>query len=200
MSMLCNNNRVCWVVFHFIKLLHSKHLSSFLQNFSTRSFRCGKQYTVQKTITRSLHTNCTLESILSRIFLLSLDFFFFFLLSCSALANCNIPSFFFLLSMREQKFVSTLNPVKNVAIQISGRGPNCTAQTLSLWTIAFSECEREYPYLHIYQKGIVTFDFVLGHKSLEISLKFSQPRFLTAKQKSKLMTVDIWKSYMWTAD
>ena len=40
-------------------------------------------------------------------------------------------------------------------------------------------------------KGIVTFDFVLGHKSLEISLKFSQPRFLTAKQKSKLMTVDI---------
>ena len=127
-------------------------------------------------------------------------FFFFFLLSCSALANCNIPSFFFLLSMREQKFVSTLNPVKNVAIQISGRGPNCTAQTLSLWTIAFSECEREYPYLHIYQKGIVTFDFVLGHKSLEISLKFSQPRFLTAKQKSKLMTVDIWKSYMWTAD
>ena len=32
-------------------------------------------------------------------------------------------------------------------------------------------------------KGIVTFDFVLGHKSLEISLKFSQPRFLTTKQK-----------------
>ena len=95
MSMLCNNDRVCWVIFHFIKLLHSKHLSSFLQNFSTRSFRCGKQYTAQKTITRSLHTNCTLESILSRIFLLSLDFFFFFLLSCSALANCNIPSFFF---------------------------------------------------------------------------------------------------------
>ena len=40
-------------------------------------------------------------------------------------------------------------------------------------------------------KGTVTFDFVLGHKSLEISLKFSQPRFLTAKQKSKLMIVDI---------
>ena len=134
---------VCWVIFHFMKLLHSKHLSSFLQNFSTRSFRCAKQYTVQKTITRSFHTNCTLESTLSRIFLLSFDFFFFFLLSCSALANCNIPSFIFLLSMREQKFVSTLNPVKNVAIQILGRGPSCTAQTLPLWTIAFSECERE---------------------------------------------------------
>ena len=40
-------------------------------------------------------------------------------------------------------------------------------------------------------KSIVTFDSVLGHKSLEISLKFSQPRFMTAKQKSKLMIVDI---------
>ena len=45
MSMLCNNNRVCWVIFHFIKLLHSKHLSSFLQNFSMRCFRCGKKKT-----------------------------------------------------------------------------------------------------------------------------------------------------------
>ena len=122
MSMLCNNDRVCWVIFHFIKLLHSKHLSSFLQNFSTRSFRCAKQYTVQKTITRSLHTNCTLESTLSRIFLLSFDFFF--LLSCSALANCSIPGFIFLLSTREQQCVSTLNFVKSVAIQILGRGPN----------------------------------------------------------------------------
>ena len=42
--MFCNNNRVCWVIFHFIQLLHSKHLSSFLQNFSIRSFRCGKQH------------------------------------------------------------------------------------------------------------------------------------------------------------
>ena len=41
--MFCNNNRVCWVIFPFIQLLHSKHLSSFLQNFSIRSFRCGKQ-------------------------------------------------------------------------------------------------------------------------------------------------------------
>ena len=32
-------------------------------------------------------------------------------------------------------------------------------------------------------KGIAIFDFVLGHKSLEISLKFSQPRLLTTKQK-----------------
>ena len=45
MSMLCNNDRVCWVIFHFIKLLHSKHLSSFLQNFSMRCFRCGKKKT-----------------------------------------------------------------------------------------------------------------------------------------------------------
>ena len=79
MSMLCNNNRVCWVIFHFIKLLHSKHLSSFLQNFSMRCFRCGKKNTVQKLleeITRSLNNNFTLESTPSRIFLLSFDFFF----------------------------------------------------------------------------------------------------------------------------
>ena len=79
MSMLCNNDRVCWVIFHFIKLLHSKHLSSFLQNFSMRCFRCGKKNTVQKLleeITRSLNNNFTLESTPSRIFLLSFDFFF----------------------------------------------------------------------------------------------------------------------------
>ena len=132
MSMLCNNDRVCWVIFNFIKLLHSKHLSSFPQNFSMHRFRCGKQYTVQKPITRSLNNNFTLESTPSRIFLLSFDFFFIFnffnfflfLLSCSALANCSIPGFIFLLSTREQKCVSTLNSVKNVAIQILGRGPN----------------------------------------------------------------------------
>ena len=96
--MLCNNDRVCWVIFHFIKLLHSKHLSSFLQNFSMRCFRCGEKNTVQKLleeITRSLNNNFTLESTPSRIFLLSFDFFvfLFFLLSCSALANCSIPGF-----------------------------------------------------------------------------------------------------------
>ena len=76
--MLCNNDRVCWVIFHFINLLHSKHLSSFLQNFSMRCFRCGKKNTVQKPITRSLNSNFILESTPSRIFLLSFDFFFFF--------------------------------------------------------------------------------------------------------------------------
>ena len=99
MGMLCNNNRVCCVVFHFIKLLHSKHLSSFLQNLSMRRFRCGKQYTVQKPITRSLNNNFSLESTPSRIFLLSFDSFYFlfflFLLSCSALANCNISGFIY---------------------------------------------------------------------------------------------------------
>ena len=78
--MFCNNNRVCWVVFHFIKLLHSKHLSSFLQNFSMHRFRCGKQYTVQKPITRSLNNNFGLESTPSRIFLLSFYFLFYFIL------------------------------------------------------------------------------------------------------------------------
>ena len=103
MSMLCNNDRVCWVIFNFIKLLHSKHLSSFPQNFSMHRFRCGKQYTVQKPITRSLNNNFSLESTPSRIFLLSFDFFFIFnffnfflfLLSCSALANCNISGFIY---------------------------------------------------------------------------------------------------------
>ena len=123
MSMLCNNDRVCWVIFHFIKLLHSKHLSSFLQNFSMRCFRCGKKKnTVQKPITRSLNNNFILESAPSRIFLFS--FQYLFLLSCSALANCSIPGFIFLLSSWEQKCVSTLNFVKSVAIQILGRGPN----------------------------------------------------------------------------
>lgn len=128
MSMLCNNDRVCWVIFHFIKLLHSKHLSSFLQNFSMRCFRCGKQYTVQKPITRSLDNIFTLESTPSRIFLLSFDFFFFYyhvqLQQIAIFQALFISGFIFLLSMREQKFVSTLNSVKNVAIQILGRGPN----------------------------------------------------------------------------
>ena len=51
----------------------------FLQNFSMRCFRCGKQYTVQKPITRSLNNNFSLESTPSRIFLLSFDFFLFFI-------------------------------------------------------------------------------------------------------------------------
>ena len=129
MSMLCNNDRVCWVIFHFIKLLHSKHLSSFPQNFNMRCFRCGKKNTIQKLLeetTRSLNKNfypwVTSVSYLFTQFWFF--FFFFFLLSCSALANCSIPGFIFLLSTREQKCVSTLNSVKNVAIQILGRGPN----------------------------------------------------------------------------
>ena len=40
-----------------------------------RRFRCGKQYTVQKLITRSLNNNFSLESTPSRIFLLSFDCF-----------------------------------------------------------------------------------------------------------------------------
>ena len=126
MSMLCNNNRVCWAIFHFIKLLHWKHLSSFLQNSSMRCFRCGKRYTVQKPITRSLNNIFTLESTPSRIFLLSFDFFFF--------------------------------------------------------TIMFSSNELGLVSEYLV-KGIAIFDFVLGHKSLEISLKFLQPRLLTTKQK-----------------
>ena len=135
MSMLCNNNRVRWVIFHFIKLLHSKYLSSFLQNFSMRCFRCGKQYTAQKALTRSLDNIFTLESTPSRIFLLSFDFFFFSffffffyyhveLQQIAIFQALFISGFIFLLSMMEQKFVSTLNSVKNVAIQILGRGPN----------------------------------------------------------------------------
>ena len=75
--MFCNNNRVCWVIFHFIQLLHSKHLSSFLQNFSTRSFRSGKQHHCTWAITQSLHTNCTLESTLSCIFYSVFIYFLF---------------------------------------------------------------------------------------------------------------------------
>ena len=136
MSMLYNNNRVCWFIFHFIKLLHSKHLSSFLQNFSMRCFRCGKQYTVQKPITRSLNNNFSLESTPPRIFYSVLIFFyslfffifyFYFHVQLQQIAIFQalfIPGFIFLLSIREQKFVSTLNSVKNMAIQILGRGPN----------------------------------------------------------------------------
>ena len=53
------------------------------------------------------------------------------------------------------------------------------------------DCERGLV-LEYLLKGIVTFDFVLGHKSSKISLKFSKPRFLTAKQENKLMAVDIY--------
>ena len=112
--------------FSFYQIAPFKAPFFFSANLSIRCFRRGKQYTVQKPITRSLNNNFTLESTPSRIFLLSFDFFFnfFFLLSCSALANCSIPGFIFFLSTREQKCVSALNSVKNVAIQILGRGPN----------------------------------------------------------------------------
>ena len=85
MSMLCNNNRVCWVIFHFIKLLHSKHLSSFLQNFSMRCFRCGKQYTVQKPITwiTSITFLPLSQLCLVSFYLVLIFFFFFFLISFS---------------------------------------------------------------------------------------------------------------------
>ena len=50
------------------------------------------------------------------------------------------------------------------------------------FTIMFSSSERGLVSEYLV-KGIAIFDFVLGHKSLEISLKFSQPRLLTTKQK-----------------
>ena len=82
MSMLCNNNRVCWVIFHFIKLLHSKHLSSFPQNFSMRCFRCGKKNTIQKLLeetTRSLNKNFyPWVNSVSYLFTKFWFFFFFF--------------------------------------------------------------------------------------------------------------------------
>ena len=85
MSMLCNNNRVCWVIFHFIKLLHSKPLSSFLQNFSMRCFRCGKQYTVQKPITWITSiTFLPLSQLRLVSFYLVLIFFFFFTIMFSS--------------------------------------------------------------------------------------------------------------------
>ena len=114
--------------FSFIKLLHSKHLSSFLQNFSMRCFRCGKKKTPYRSplpgasITILSLSQLRLVSFYS--VLIFFFFFFFFLLSCSALANCSIPGSIFLLSTREQKCVSTLNFVKHVAIQILGRAPN----------------------------------------------------------------------------
>ena len=50
------------------------------------------------------------------------------------------------------------------------------------FTIMFSSSERGLVSEYLV-KGISIFDFVLGHKSLEISLKFLQPRLLTTKQK-----------------
>ena len=204
---------VWWVIFHFIKLLHSKHLSSFLQNFSTHSFRCGKQYAVQKTITRSLHTNCTLESTLSRIFLFSFDFFFFFTIMFSSSKLQYSKLYFPFIYEGTEICINSKSCEKCGNTDLRARAklyrPNLTAvnhSILRVWErvpifahLPRRNCERGLVSEYLI-KGIVTFDFVLGHKSLEISLKLSQPRFLTAKQKSKLMTVDIWKSYMWTAD
>ena len=124
MSMLCNNDRVCWVIFHLSNCSIQSTFLLFCKILVCVVFAVAKKNTVQKPFTRSLNNNFILESTPSRIFLLSFDFFFFFKLSYSALANCSIPGFIFLLSTREQKCVSTLNFVKNVAIQILGRGPN----------------------------------------------------------------------------
>ena len=79
MSMLCNNDRVCWVIFHFIKLLHSKHLSSFLQNFSMRCFRCGKKKTPYKSpLPGASITILPLSQLRLVSFYSVLIFFFFF--------------------------------------------------------------------------------------------------------------------------
>ena len=64
--------------FSFYQIAPFKAPFFFSANLSIRCFRRGKQYTVQKPITRSLNNNFTLESTPSRIFLLSFDFFFFF--------------------------------------------------------------------------------------------------------------------------
>ena len=125
MSMLCNNDRVCWVIFHFIKLLHSKHLSSFLQTLVSVVFAVANNTPYRSPLPGASITILPLSQLrLVSFYSVLIFFFFFFLLSCSALANCSIPGFIFLLSTREQKCVSTLNSVKNVAIQILGRGPN----------------------------------------------------------------------------
>ena len=47
---------------------------------------------------------------------------------------------------------------------------------------------------------MASFEFVSGHKSKKISLKSSQPRILTGKQKRKLINVIIWKSCVETTD
>ena len=80
--------------FSFYQIAPFKAPFFFSANLSIRCFRRGKQYTVQKPITRSLNNNFTLESTPSRIFLVSFDIFFF-LLSCSALANYNMPGFIY---------------------------------------------------------------------------------------------------------
>ena len=133
MSMFCNNDRVCWVVFHFIKLLHSKHLSSFLQNFSI-VFAVANNTPYRSplpgaSITILALSPLRLVSFYSVFFLFIYFFFFNFyyhvqLQQIAIFQALFIPGFIFLLSMREKKFVSTLNSVKNVAIQILGRGPN----------------------------------------------------------------------------
>ena len=117
--------RVCWVIFHFIKLLHSKHLSSFLQNLVCVVFAVVKKTPYRSPLPGASITILPLSQLrLVSFYSVFIFYYFFFLLSCSALANCSIPGFIFLLSTREQKCVSTLNSVKNVAIQILGRGPN----------------------------------------------------------------------------
>ena len=82
MNMFCNNNRVSWVIFHFIKIFHSKLLSSFPQTFLAHVvFAVANNSAV--LIELSIANNQNI-----------------FLVSCSVLAVCKILGFIFVLSMR----------------------------------------------------------------------------------------------------
>ena len=159
---------------------------------------------------RSLHTNCTLESTVSRIFLFSFDFFlcfvFFFLSIMFSSSKLQYSRLYFPFIYEViEIFINSKLCEKMQQYRSQGGGqtvppehyhcepqhsPSARERVPIFAQLPRRNCERGLVSDYLV-KGIVTFDFVLGHKSLEISLKFSQPRFVTAKQKSKLMIVDI---------
>ena len=99
MSMLCNNDRVCWVIFHLSNcsiqstfLLFCKILVCVVfavaNNTPHRSSLPGASITILAL------SQLRLVSFYS-VLIVSNFLFLLFLLSCSALANCNISGFIY---------------------------------------------------------------------------------------------------------
>ena len=120
MNMFCNNNRVSWVIFHFIKIFHSKLLSSCPQTFLAHVvFAVANNSAV--LIQLSIANNQNI-----------------FLVSCSVLAICKILGFIFVISM---SCISSNSVKKYSDIDL-----RASAKLYRPQTIDFSECEKTYPF------------------------------------------------------
>lgn len=113
LRMSCNNDWVCWVIFHLFRTLHSKLLPSFLQSFSKCSFQLPYQF------------GCRFQIII----------FFKIMFSSSKLPNFRL--YFFIVIHKVIGICINSKFCEKRSNRDLRAGPNSTARTLPLWTIAF---------------------------------------------------------------